>query len=229
MEECLKEYNNSHSRFLYYPWGIFITAYVRNIIWGAIGELGSDYIYSDTDSVKFKNMEKHKAYFDAFNEFVVGKLKEAMEHYGIEYEGNCNPRTIKGTEKVIGIFELDGVYKRFKTLGAKRYMYETEKGINITVSGVNKKTAMPWISKTYSNPFDAFAEGLKIPPEACGKLTHTYIDEQRKGLIEDYTGLVGEYDEYSGIYMEPVGYELTVDGSYNEYIEYLKYNYIPMK
>ena len=225
MEECLNEYNNSHSRFLYYPWGVFITAYVRNIIWGAIGELGDDYIYSDTDSVKFKYMEKHKAYFDGFNEFVVGKLNEAMEHYGIEYEGNCNPKTIKGKEKIIGVFELDGVYKRFKTLGAKRYMYETDDGINITVSGVNKKTAMPWLSKTYSNPFDAFTEGLKIPPEACGKLTHTYIDEHRKGLIEDYTGLVGAYDEYSAIYMEPVGYELTVDGSYIEYIEYLKYNY----
>ena len=33
------------------------------------------------------------------------------------------PVTKDGKEKIIGIWDLDGHYKRFKTLGAKRYLY----------------------------------------------------------------------------------------------------------
>lgn len=228
IEECLTKYNDSKSRFLYYPWGVWITAYTREIIWSAIDELGPDYIYSDTDSVKGLNYEKHKAYFDKFNEYVVRRLKTALNAQGIEYEGNANPRTVKGKEKVLGVFELDGYYTRFKTLGAKRYIYEyiedEEHIINITVSGVNKKTAMPWLMKTFKDPFEAFKEGLEIPPEACGKLTHTYIDYEVKGTITDYTGIVSEYHELSGVYMEPVGYKLTIDDNYEEYLDYLSGN-----
>ena len=36
------------------------------------------------------------------------------------------PVTKKGVEKIIGIWDLDGHYKRFKTLGAKRYLYQTD-------------------------------------------------------------------------------------------------------
>ena len=224
INKCLDKYNNDHTRFLFYPWGVFVTAYVRSIIWSAIKELGSDYIYSDTDSVKFLNYEKHIKWFEEFNNKVVNSLKAAMNYHGIEYEGNCNPKTIKGVEKVIGIFELDGVYKRFKTLGAKRYIYENAKGINITVSGVNKKTATPWLVNEYKDPFKAFADGLIVPPEHTGKLTHTYIDEERKGEIKDYMGNIGHYEELTAIHMEPASYELTIDGDYKEYINYVVHN-----
>ena len=34
----------------------------------------------------------------------------------------CTPTTIKGEKKIIGVWDYDGHYDMFKTLGAKRYM-----------------------------------------------------------------------------------------------------------
>ena len=42
----LKRYNKSKKRFLYYPWGIFCTAYARKNLWTGILAFGDDYIYS---------------------------------------------------------------------------------------------------------------------------------------------------------------------------------------
>ena len=48
-------------------------------------------------------------------------------------------------------------YKYFKTVGAKRYIYQYEDGfVNMTVSGVNKKFAMPYLIAKWNNiPFDS--------------------------------------------------------------------------
>lgn len=223
VDEVLQKYNSDHSRFLYYPWGAYITAYVREIIWGAIDECGSDYIYSDTDSVKMLNFEKHREYFARFNNGVVAQLKQAMEHHGIEFEGRCNPRTVKGVEKVLGVFEIDGEYTRFKTLGAKRYLYEEDGEIHLTCAGVNKKEGLKWLLKTAKNKnldvFELFADGLEIPGEGSGKMTCTYIDTEISGKVVDYLGNVGEYHEMSFVHMEKATYHLTVNEDYLAYLE----------
>lgn len=58
-QEQLNHENNKRGRFLFYLWGVFCTAYARR-------KLGGDYIYSDTDSVKFLE-EKHKKFFEKYN------------------------------------------------------------------------------------------------------------------------------------------------------------------
>ena len=50
-EETIEKYNNKKNRFLFYPWGIFVTSIARHNLWMAIIEFGDDYIYSDTDSI----------------------------------------------------------------------------------------------------------------------------------------------------------------------------------
>lgn len=231
VEETIENYNNDHSRFLFYPWGIFITAYVREIIWGAIDECGFDYLYSDTDSVKFLNWEKHREYFVRFNNNVVAQLKEAMKFHGIEYEGNCNPKTIKGEEKVIGVFENDGVYDKFKFLGAKRYLTESDGKIELTCAGVGKKPALAYMKTLSGDIFeDVFNDSLKIPAGHTGKSTSTYVDLECGGIVTDYLGNVGEYHELSFIHMEPAQYELKINDEYEEFLNYIggcyeKYKY----
>ena len=63
IEEGLYRYNISKNRFLYYAWGVWITAYTRRTLWHAIQNLGEDYVYSDTDSVKFINKSNHLDFF----------------------------------------------------------------------------------------------------------------------------------------------------------------------
>ena len=122
-EELLGMYNMSRNRFLYYPWGIFVTAYARRNLFTAIIECGDDYIYSDTDSVKILHADRHQAYFDKYNGLVVKKLQLACKHHNIPFD-MCQPKTIKGVTKLLGVWDFEGTYERFKTLGAKRYMVQ---------------------------------------------------------------------------------------------------------
>ena len=83
-EKVIDKYNKDKRRFLFYPWGIWVTAYARRNLWEAILELGEDYRYSDTDSVKFINLEQHKAFFENYNKNILRKLKNALER---QFEG----------------------------------------------------------------------------------------------------------------------------------------------
>ena len=58
IKETFDKYNNSKSRFLFYPWGVWVTSYARRNLLLGIEAVGKDYIYSDTDSIKIRNASK---------------------------------------------------------------------------------------------------------------------------------------------------------------------------
>jgi hypothetical protein len=132
------------------------------------------------------------------------------------------PQTIKGIEKPLGVWDYDGHYTKFKSLGAKRYMVqfsERPEDINITVSGLNKKTTVPWLLEKYGNKaFDYFSVGLHVPPSATGKMTHTYIDDERVGVMVDYQGTPARYHEKSAVHLGPADYSLSLA---REYVDFL--------
>ena len=66
--------------------------------------------------------------------------------------------------------------------------------------------------------FQAFNDGLYVPPEHTGKMTHTYIDDTRKGIVIDYTGKPGFYCELSGVHLEKADYSLSISREYAEFI-----------
>lgn len=227
IEEAISKTNKSVKRFLYYPWGVWVTAYARRNLFTAIIELGTDYIYSDTDSVKFKNLDAHKNYFINYNNQVVNKLKQSMQFHRLPFELTC-PKNKKGEPKQIGIWDYEGKYDKFKTLGAKRYMVQKPGILTIedktydyalTVSGLNKGKAIPFLLDRFGNNiFDEFKEELYIPPEYTGKLTHTYIDEECRGTITDFQGHTEEYYEKSAVHLEPADYHLSIDQLYIDYM-----------
>lgn len=217
-EEDIEKYNNKKNRFLCYQWGVWVTAYAQRNLFNGIYALQDDYIYSDTDSVKFRHYEKHKQFFIDYNNNVMKKLSIAMNHHGLDIS-MCSPKTIKGETKTIGLFDYETTYKKFKTLGAKRYMVLDENGYSLTVSGVNKKIAIPYLIETYGDSImDEFKDGLIIPPTKTGKNIHTYIDEETTGMITDYLGTTIPYHELSSIHLEESGYELSLS---REFIDYL--------
>lgn len=227
VEEEIRRYNRSKKRFLYYPWGIFCTAYARRNLWSGILAFGEDFCYADTDSLKVLNAEKHMNYINAYNRMVERKLKMVAAYYDIPFE-DFKPKTIKGVEKMLGVWDKeteDGKWKKLKFLGAKRYMVlEADNTLTLTVSGINKKLAIPYIIKTYGidKAFDAFSDKLVIPAEYTGDMTHYYIDEIMSGDVTDYLGNTAEYYEKSGIYLEKATYNFSIDAAYMDYLRELR-------
>lgn len=222
-DKLISKYNKSRRRFLFYPWGVFCTAYSRRNLFSGILEFKKDYVYSDTDSIKCRNIQNHFDYIERYNRLCERKLKLMCDHYNIAYD-LLLPKTVKGEVKPLGIWDWetkDNKYIRFKTLGAKRYMVYQDGKLSITVSGVNKKVAIPYLLGKYSPEecFEIFNEGLIIPPDQTGKLTHYYIDKQYKGTVTDYQGVKYDYDSPSGIYLEAASYNFDIS---MEYINFLK-------
>lgn len=231
----IKSYNNSWNRTLFWPWGVWVTAYARRNLWTAILEMKEDHLYCDTDSEKFKNCEKHTEYFNRYNQFIINALNEACKHHGIDPE-RTRPKNKKGLAKQLGIWDFDGHYTRFKALRAKCYMMEyspdERNGKNasktsITVSGVNKQVAVPWLKETYRESiFQAFSESLYIPSSYTGKLTHTYIDTPISCTLTDYLGIPCTIYEKSCVNLEGASYNFSTAHKFLEYAQNLRANYM---
>lgn len=229
-ETQIQDYNKSKNRFLYYPWGVWITAYARRNLWYGIISMGDDYIYSDTDSIKFLNYDKHKPFIETYNKHILNKVKRMCNHYKIDYEKELLPKTKEGVVKPIGIFEIDGHYKRFKTLGAKRYLVEFENDeMEMTVAGLSKKNGLKYLqdnNKNNTDVFNAFNDEMYIPAEHTGKMTHTYLDEPQEHRVLDYLGNEGVGSSLSSIHLEKADFTLSLARQYVDFIENLKKGYI---
>ncbi len=224
IEVAVSKYNKSLKRFLFYPWGIWVTAYARKNLFTGILEFNMDYIYADTDSIKVTNVEEHLDYFEEYNEMLKYKLEKAMKYHGLSMD-MVHPKTIEGKEKLLGEWDYEGKYTRFKTIGAKRYMVEKRNKdgkleISLTVSGLNKKVAVPYLLKKYGKKkiFEEFNDGLYIPPKYTGKMTHTYIDEEKEGYVTDYLGNTTYFKELSGIHLEDCEYDARLSKKYLDFL-----------
>lgn len=218
-EEEIEKYNNSKNRFSFYLWALVITATARRDLWSAIIACGEDYLYSDTDSIKYLNPEKHQEYFDAYNRYVIRQIEKSAEFHRIPKE-LFMPKTLKGEVKPIGAWDDDGSYMEGRFLGAKRYLLMGWDGhITLTISGVNKKSGLKYLEKTYgTNIFENFTNKLYFPKGTTGKLIHTYIDYETQGAVTDYLGVKGYYHELSSVHLEEGDYSLSMA---QEFVDYL--------
>ena len=233
IETELEKYNLSENRFHWYHIGVWITSLSRRALASAIYAIGKnsdtpagDYIYSDTDSVKFRNPEKHMKYFEEYNAWMLEELRKASEYHNIPLE-KFMPKTIKGEEKPLGVWDYDGDYKRFKTLGAKRYAVEYPDGHHsLTIAGVNKRKAIPYIEEHEKDFFDFMHFDYLFNTEACGKNLHTYIDEEKSGTLIDYTGRSGKFSEMSGVHMMATTYKMTASDDYLNLLDCIVSDYV---
>ena len=107
-------------------------------------------------------------------------------------------------------------------------MTEKDGKISLTVSGINKKFAIPYLQTLGKDLFD---ETLYIPKEytvndktyrGTGKTIHTYIDDPQSGYLVDYLGNRGHYDELSSVHMEESDYTLSISDIYLSYLLSIK-------
>lgn len=217
-ERDIEKYNKAKQRFLYYPWGIYVTAYARRNLFTGIYEFGTDYIYSDTDSIKCVNYDKHLDYIERYNKNCINKSKQALIYHNLSID-YAAPKDNKGRIRNLGVWDYEGIYTRFKTLGSKRYLVETNGKFSLTVSGVNKKFAIPYMLTQSNNIFDIFNENLVIPKGHTGKKILTYIDDEISGKLVDYNGIEYSYKELSSIHMEDTSYNFSMSQVYLDFIK----------
>lgn len=222
-EKEIQKYNSGRKRFLFYPWGVYITAYAREVVLDAILACGKDFVYSDTDSVKSLNVEKHLPYFEEYNEKIRLQHKKCLDFWGLPME-LCEPETIKGEKKLLGAFEYEHggkPFERFKTLGAKRYITYDHGKLEVTVAGLGKKEGAAFIQENGKNPdewFDFFDNDMSVPADKTGKLTHTYIDDEVEGELVDMYGIEGHYYEKTCIHLEPAPYHLSMSKDFIRFL-----------
>lgn len=223
-EDALSKHNNSRSRYLFYPWAAWVTAYSRYVLLMTMYDLidaGVTVMYCDTDSIYHKPSPKAQGIIDRVNSEVCERLSTAMHYRWFyasdeEVEDALAPKDIKGVRRHIGLFEVDGHYDNFKTLGAKRYAVMKGDQFKITVAGLSKGAAS-YIEEI--GGMEAFVDGLTVPAEKSGRLTHTYSEETAKNLITDYMGNTCRMEQHGFIHLEPSPYVLTVSDDYTRFVQ----------
>ena len=126
IEDLMEKYHQKG--WLPYQWGVWVTSYARLKLHEGIWCITDphDFLYCDTDSVKY--LGDYEENFKKLNDkYLDPELSAPDRHGNMHY---------------IGIYEDDGEYRQFKTLGAKKYCYvDMEDQLHVTISGVNKKKA----------------------------------------------------------------------------------------
>lgn len=121
--DLLEESNRK--AFQNYAWGVWTTAWARWELQQAIDACGDQFLYCDTDSVKYIGTVDWTDY--------------NKKHMMLSKENDACAADPSGAMHYLGVYEHDGDYKQFITMGAKKYAYQYPDGkLGITVAGVAK-------------------------------------------------------------------------------------------
>ena len=227
IEKQLDDYNKKRNRFSYYLWGVWVTAYARRNLWLGILSCKDDYCYSDTDSIKIENGKKHLSFVKRYNNWIVSKINATCEFYHLD-PSLFHPLTIKGVKKQLGVWDYEGLYTKFKTLGAKRYLVVQNGELALTCAGLPKKSGLEYMKKqgkTVKGTFEYFSNEMYVPSEYTGKNTHIYIDESKTMLVTDYLGNTMEIHSPSGVFLYGADFTLSISDQYLEFINMMAKGY----
>lgn len=188
--------------FICYAWGVWICSRAREQLQLAIDMTGDSFVYCDTDSVKF--IDDGSVSFDKYNK---SRKLDSIKNGGV-----ATDRT--GKEYYLGLYDYEGRYPRFITMGAKKYAYEDESGkLHITVAGCGKsKGAVELASR---GGLDAFKEGFTFY-EAGG--TESIYNDIRDPIRINIDG--HDLEITSNVYIRPSTYTLGVTGEYKRILNH---------
>lgn len=141
-QELLEKHNKR--AFLAYQWGVWVTAYARYGLEEGIKLAGDGFVYCDTDSVKYiGNIDWSK-----YNDKML-KIAKKNGAFATDPKGNIH---------YMGIFEDEGEYEKFATLGAKKYCFVKNGKTHTTIAGVTKRKGGQELEKF--GGIDAFKPGF---------------------------------------------------------------------
>lgn len=203
--DILEKLNTEHKKgFLSFAYGVWVTSYARYNLLSNVKLLDEYVIYCDTDSIKLVEGYDINVIHN-YNKTVDDKISRVANFYDIDIK-RFNPIDCDGITHKIGLFDNDGEYLYFKTLGAKKYCYidKAKKELHITVAGVPKKGV-----SALKNNIDNFKDDLFFKASETGKKQIYYNDEQPTVKVVDYLGNVDIVNEKKGICIMPCSYTLS--------------------
>lgn len=195
-----------HKAYGSYAWGCWTTSWARLRLWeGLYGDgkpghkgVGRDFVYCDTDSIKFIGDHDISWYNDQ-------RIRDSKA-------SGAWARDPSGQIHYMGVFEVESTADRFITWGAKKYAYEDHKGLHLTVAGVGKRSGAAFLAD--HGGLDVFKPGLVFPYPAGGT-NSIYRDETRGVITVD-----GHQLELGpNIYIEPSTYKLSPTPEYYANLE----------
>lgn len=180
--------------------GLFIPAYNRRDLLLTIYQLGSDAVYTDTDSVKC--FPGNEMIFEAYNKRIEHKARMLCNDL-ITYD------MLKPKKRLLGTFGREENIDKFISLGAKKYICQYGDKLDITVAGLGKKKAEGTLKK-----IEEFAIGRKWDYKTSGRMTAYYLDNMQPITINGI-----KYKYKYGVVLRPTTYVLGVT---DEYCKFLK-------
>lgn len=216
-EYKLSKFYESQNSFLPYQWGMQVTSKCRARLQEAIDIIDahanndaaqSKFVYADTDSCKFIYDKDIMEEIDKINDRIYGYAKAS--------DIPAQAYTKDGELQTLGVWDYEtagyggGVYRKFRTYGAKKYAVEYDKKgkhiFEVTVAGLNKKKA----AKYYEN-VDNFL--LNTTVEDSGRTIAVYDDN----IKPHYVNVEGkDYKIYANIAILDTTYTLGVTERYKQ-------------
>ena len=183
-------YKVRKKQFLLPQWGIYITAVSRYNLLRCVYKIDKNravpnVVFNDTDSIKLKK-------FDSVSRETIEKWNARMQELNKDLPpefwdiGYLDDET-KPTNK----FDMGNGLKliikkpkiKFKTLGAKRYIFTDESGVHVTIAGLPKKSLEKYAERTNRDIYDVFNIYMMIPLESADKLTTAYNDDETSAVV----------------------------------------------
>lgn len=116
------------SYWLPYQWSLWVTSWARFRLHEGIelvtNGLQSDFVYCDTDSVKYIG----EADWSKYN---AARIEDSIETGSFADDSN-------GKRHYMGVYEEEETYTRFRSTGSKKYAVEINGKLMVTIAGVNK-------------------------------------------------------------------------------------------
>lgn len=198
--------------YLPYVWGVWVTSWARYWLQRAIDLVGDDFVYTDTDSVKF--VGDHTADMEKLNA-EIRATSEASGSYA---------KDRKGITHYMGVYEYEETYPEFITQGAKKYLARHEEPwtdpdgnehyLECTIAGVNKVEGVKEIEA--AGGMAAFTPDFLF--KKAGGLAVRYNDDYFDLLqIDGHEVFIGD-----NVYLYDDTYQLGYTHSYEQLLQFIE-------
>ena len=193
---------SNRKAFLVYAWGIWTTAHARMELEKMMNLVGeSRFVYCDTDSVKF--IDDGSVSFDKYNK---SRKTDSIKNGGVGVDRN-------GKKYYLGVCDYEGTYKKFVSLGAKKYCYiDSRETLLITVAGVGKSIGA--VELASRGGIESFKEGFTFYKAGGTESVYNDDPEIKRITVNGHT-----LEITSNVLIKDSTYTLGITGEYRKILE----------